>query len=302
MKLSQEEISNIISKQFGSESFRIQEISSGVMTFKYQIQIGDEYFILRVYPLGRQHIAIKEFEILNDSYNRGCKVPQPLFMEVKGSLAYIIYEMLPGKALSNSFDNLPSKDQLALSKDIVSNIHALSKIQYQGFGGVGENETLYSSWKEFLQIVITNGKGYLDHSNILDSYTKSRLNYFMTSTVDSLDHKIPSLVWSDFSVGNIIIDKNRLAGLIDFEGCMLGDPVLALGYLYAIEGESNFFLSIRESFAKYFKIESSIITFYSFVRFYRLLKYVNQPLPTGAKRENVLEYFKGLKSSLQSLN
>ena len=98
----------------------------------------------------------------------------------------------------------------------------------------------------------------------------------------------PSLVWGDLSMSNIIVKSDgTLAGFIDFEGLITGDPLFGLGHLIAHEQETDF---VNRLFRLYGVGDRRRVDFYAVLRYCRLLPYCDQKLPNGTDRIPIGQY------------
>jgi aminoglycoside phosphotransferase (APT) family kinase protein len=138
----------------------------------------------------------------------------------------------------------------------------------------------------------------LTEADILANMQVTTIHNYLLNCLETLPNSPDGIVWSDMSQENIIIRNKELAGFIDFEGCFYGDQLLSLGYLFAREGESDFFTHIEKQLRSYINTEKRYIYFYAFLRLLRISQYLSQPLPAGRKRTPVLEYFKGIRIAL----
>ncbi|KAB1159466.1 phosphotransferase [Tenacibaculum aiptasiae] len=281
-----------------------KELEKGVMTTKYVLTgfegSNEKKFIVRVFPKGREFIMKYEPKILQEAHEKKIKVPKLIGSSNEypvSNLSYIIYEYLPGRPLNEIYDNLNKKDKNIIISEIVDNIFNLSKIKCNNFGPL-ENELTakHNCWEEFLIDSYKNSEIYLTNNKELKNDLLKHYNFSLIKGNNNKE-KLNNLVWLDFHPENIIInDLNRLEGFIDFEEVISGDLKMALGYLYAREGSSDFF---NEVYKEYLKKDNTItikkIEEYSFIRICRIAPYLNLDLPSGKKRDPLLNVFKGIK-------
>jgi aminoglycoside phosphotransferase (APT) family kinase protein len=276
------------------------EIHQGAMNFSYEIARDDKNYILKAYPPARYNIAGREFDLLKKAaFVLPYQIPQVCFYGGFNNFSYIIYEKIPGNALV--FDLLNDQNKEIISSRIVNNLTRLFEMKFDRFGSLCEEEPTFSSWKEFLLENIRIGMVELKQANIFDIKQFDQLEKFMTGCLYEWKEIQYGFVWSDFSQDNIIINNNELAGFIDFESCFYGDLLLSLGYLFAREGESKFFLSIEKQLRTLVNIDRSCIYFYAFLRLLRISKYLLQPLSNGKPRAPVWDYFKGVSTAMDAI-
>lgn len=276
----------IINKYF-KNAYNVYEINRGVMNFKFHFSSDCRDYILRCYPKGREHLAELEFKYLNLFISKGIKAPIVRFYSSEYP-GYIIYEKIKGVCLSDAFESLSPSSQINLCNEITENYKEISYIKTSGCGVMLNYDSfIFDNWKDFLLYEIDKSLRYLD--NIKSEFNITVLKKYLEQFISKYLVEKKFLVWSDFHPDNIIVsNEGKLAGFIDFEGLIGGDPLLGLGYLQAKEYNSVFFKLIYSSY----NISSckEIIDFYSIVRYLRLVIYERLNLPNGTIRTPVKKF------------
>lgn len=269
-------------KQIKVDSIRF--ITQGVMTDKYHVHCGSEEYIVRCYPPSREWLAETEFRYLQ--LLRACQVlvPRPIFYQMEG-IPLLLYERLQGDTLRNRYNTIPQMERQRLLDEIVDNYQKVSRVSTLGAGrSKGYDSWTNATWIEFLDCEIGKTRDVALQTND----TK------VVKVCDGMQAFLPriseikQLVWSDFSMDNIIISPNgHLAGFIDWEGLMAGDPLLGVGYLLAHETTT-----FAEDIMKYpeYKKHRQIINFYAVLRYIRLYPYLKEALPNGTPRDPIENY------------
>ena len=299
MKLLSPEITQIIYKHFHKQPSYIKKINQGVMAHKYLFEVDGTMYVLRIYPKSNKNDTKLEFELINQLLSIGCKVPNAVAYYCELEESYLIYQFLEGESLAHVYKSLPIEVISVIVKDVFDNITQVSNFTLNYFGNVCKPGNKYSAWKDFLEDSIEYGLPYLMKNDQFETATVSRIKRFMKQQLKTINVKVPSLAWSDLSMNNMIILDNRLSGFIDFEGCIAGDPILPLGYLYLVDGESSFYSALHEYYQEKYEFSNAIVLFYSFLRLLRIAPFLTEPLPTGLKRKPVFTYFKGLQDSIR---
>ncbi len=294
MHIDNTTIGEIIFDQFQEYPAAIDKIEMGVMTFKYKVKVKNINYILRIYPPENTTRVDKEFKIMRSLFTGGCKVPEPIAYNDASLTRYLFYKFIEGQPLLDLMPSLTAATVNRIAGGIIENIVCFSKNEVQGFGFLLTGEGPRSSWPFFLLDAVDRGALYLSNIKELDGLTINMLLNFARNQINHIHIERPCLIWSDFSPGNIIINHHQLAGFVDFEGCVSGDPVMALGYLFAIEGHSDFFEAVMLNYKKYFDVSYERIIFYTIIRLFRLSKYFTDTFPTGIKRDPLMDYFKGM--------
>ena len=301
----EQELTSILenSTELSFDSYR--KIEEGVMTDKY-IVVGrkgengiKEKFIVRFYPKGREHIIKYEPEVLKEATKQNIKVPKLVGTSIEhplGDLNYIIYEYLPGRPLNEVFDKIDEEKKEKLIENIVANLIMLSKIKCSKYGPLEKGlEGKYDTWNSFMLEACSTGKPLLKkHSDLKDSII-SKFEAAILKRNNRVDGN-NGLVWLDFHPENIIVnDDNELEGFIDFEEMVSGELNMAIGYLYARDGSSEFYQKIYNEYIKTNELLIEEIEEYSILRLLRIAPYLNTELPSGKKRDTLLKVFSGTK-------
>ena len=287
---------------------RVQHIAQGVMTHKFLVEFfEDTDLIVRFYPKNRSHVVNYEPDLLRRCSTAGLRVPEVLFDSREGprsKLEYVVYRKIEGHTLSDRLEQLPESPRHDLSAEIRYELVKLSKITMSGFGELKDGRhACHESWQAFVDESVAEGFEALRRYTILEK-----------SEVDDLEHVVPSVelvwdgstgecTWSDISPSNILVDDmGRLTGLIDFEGTLVGDPLLLVGYCYAAFAEKPFFDLINEGRSEPLSdVDWIQVQFYAILRVLRLAKYAHKPLPVGYPRSSMNRLFPGVNRSIESL-
>lgn len=281
MFTDKEQISQYITSR-GYVVNRIDFIDKGVMTDKYLVVSSGKRYIARCYPTGREWLAKVEFLYLNFFQPLGIKTPKPVFYG--DAPALLFYEEIEGLSLDEVYEAISDEEKDSLCREILENYNKICKIETSGFGRItGYNKWSHTTWTDFINETVDTGYEVLrrDNHTVACDYIQDMRN----STSDYCHFK-KSLVWSDFSKENIIVTHDHhLAGFVDLEGLIAGDPALGIGYLKAHD-ETDFAKRIIE--IGYY--DSDRTDFYAVHRYLGLLPYQEQALPNGAERTPIEEF------------
>jgi aminoglycoside phosphotransferase (APT) family kinase protein len=299
MSYNKEDIALIFQTHFHESVVSINEIKGGAMTFKYEVSLPKQKYIIKIYPPSRAFVASKEFYILNKAAAYPIKMPCVCFTGMLEDSSCLIYEKIQGQVLN--FSALGSKDKERIATQVAENFSGLRQVRFARYGSLTEDEPLFDTWKAFLSHNIKHGIDNLIKADVLDNIQVAAIHNYLLHCLERFPNFPDGIVWSDMSQENIIIRNKELAGFIDFEGCFYGDQSLSLGYLFAREGESDFFTHIRKQLQPYINTEKRYIYFYAFLRLLRISQYLSLPLPAGRQRTPVLEFFKGVRLALDEI-
>ncbi|MFN0021475.1 MAG: phosphotransferase family protein [Pirellulaceae bacterium] len=283
----------------------VERIPIGVMTHKFVVRLAEGHrYIVRFYPQARSFVVDYEPDLLRRCGEAGIPVPRVVVDSRTGppaALAYVAYRMVPGVNLEGRLEFLDRSQRQAIARQLVECFTRMSTLSFEGYGELRDGYHAHcSTWKSFVHDAYHEGLAAVQKGNLLEQDLVAKLvdigrQLDRFSTSDSR-----TLLWGDVRPQNILVDAgDRFACLLDFEGCLAGDPLLSLGFGYAALGDQPFFADCAEYWPG--KIDWQQLYFYSVLRLLRIAKYAHMPLPTGRSREGLREVLPGFKSALDAL-
>jgi aminoglycoside phosphotransferase (APT) family kinase protein len=284
-------------------------IKWGVMTFKCLVETQDgRRIVVRFYPETRESVVACEPDLLRRCRLAGLPVPIVLTDSrtgPKAPLAYVAYQLIEGHMLSAKLPGLDAVQQRVLAREIVDCISLFQKIPFDGYGELVTSDTARdSSWRAFVTRSVDAGLAATTRNSLLDPAAILTLN-ILGDRIKSLSIDGDSaLVWGDINFDNILVDDaGRLAGLIDFESCLAGDPVATLGYCIAAQGFEPMCFELLDAWSRPMAgdLRHRILS-YVILRGLRLASYAHRPLPTGHPRDPLDQIFPGLMPAIAELS
>jgi aminoglycoside phosphotransferase (APT) family kinase protein len=283
-------------------------ILRGFMTFKYLVEtIDQERFIVRFYPPGREAVLNCEPDLLAHCRRSGLPVPVVVADARTGpraTLAYVVYRVIEGTTLSEALPHLTAPQGQVLASELATCLFELRQVKLNGYGEMITGDSAADpSWREFVKRSFETGVASLEQSRLIDSSSLLRLRQFVDRTRCDVEWQSCQLVWGDISFANIIVDSSgHLAGLIDFESCLSGDPLATLGYCFACHGDHPFWETLVHRWPQKFDDAGrERILLYALLRGLRLAPYLGCPLPTGRRRDPLFEIFPGVELAIKRL-
>lgn len=152
------------------------------------------------------------------------KIPEPIAMG-KPSKDYpwnwSIYKWIEGKSANTL--NVNEKDLENIAKQVAQFLNELHKIDTAGAPSPGKHNFYrggdLSVYDKETRSAIEKLKTFISAENVLKVWEKA---------LGSAWNKNPIWIHGDLSAGNILIQNNRLVGIIDFGGTAVGDPACDL--------------------------------------------------------------------------
>ncbi|MBW6411497.1 phosphotransferase family protein [Clostridium weizhouense] len=207
-------------------------------------------YILKITNLNKKYI-LKIFPELNWDYEKENnllkllkdKVPvQNIYCILKSSIInnrrFGLYEYIEGQTLGQAIKNGYVIDEEFI-KEVAKALATIHKFKFNSIGKfndkleVVENlPSLYTWYDNFMDINFKNRLG----QDVVDRIKNIVKNNFQV--LIDLDKDI-SLVHGDFQGTNILINNNKLAGIIDWEFSMAGHALADIGQLFRYENYFN---------------------------------------------------------------
>ena len=227
----------------------IQQFPSGHSNLTYLVRAGAREYVLRRPPYGSRvktaHDMGREYRVLSKLHVAYPLAPEPLIHcddeSVLGAPFYVmrrVHGLILRKDLPHGLE-LDALQVSALHRELVDRLVELHAIDFSaiGLGDLGKPE------------------GYVERQirGWTERYAGSRTDEI--AAVDQLGRWLaeripadgaPSLIHNDFKLDNLVLDRDdptRIIGVLDWEMCTIGDPLMDLATSMAYwnePGDPNF--------------------------------------------------------------
>jgi aminoglycoside phosphotransferase (APT) family kinase protein len=171
---------------------------------------------------------VEEFELLNALAAAGLQSPKPLWREADPSYAgrpFLLFPQYPGAAIFGDYE-APEAERRAVCHDVARLMARLHALDPYALGvaprdGASPQEVV----RQYVRFWRDKWRRRQVHPSII-----------LETAFDWLERNAPaslprvSLIHSDISFRNTLIDQGRLSVLLDWEFWHLGDPMEDLGY------------------------------------------------------------------------
>ncbi len=219
----------------GEASLELAQFRAGYSNLTYLLRLGDEDLVLRRPPFGNQiksgHDMHREYRVLSKLAPAWPKAPAPIaYCEDEGILGAPFYVMrrLHGIILRRQLPKgmrLDPAQARALSQSLIDGLAELHAIDYAaaGLADLGRPE------------------GYVQRQveGWTKRYAKAQTDEHagIEAAAKWLADRIPAevdatLIHNDYKFDNVVLDPEdptRIIGVLDWEMCTLGDPLMDLG-------------------------------------------------------------------------
>lgn len=300
---------SVVANLMGSAIHTSECIQRGMMTFKCRVQTerGDDVMV-RFYPAGRSSVVHQEPDLLIRCQEAGLPVPKLLGDSRTGPPApfsYLVYFRISGETLADRLPLLDDKQCQCLAADLTKHLHRLQEVKLQGAGelvsGTAGHDT---AWSTFVEHSMNVGLESIRQHALLAPSLLSTLERAVRAGPPAAASVTGRLVWGDINFENILVTKQgAVAGLIDFEGCLSGDPVATLGYCQAVHGPEPFFHMLLRAWSDAeSNLDHAQVAWYTLLRALRLARYAHLALPTGRPRDPLIQIVPGIVSAINILD
>ena len=300
---------DVVSGLTGAHVVSSEEIRRGYMNFKCRVrtEAGDDVMV-RFYPRARSALVNFEPDLVARCHRAGIPVAQCIGDSRTGPpapFAYMAYRRIEGETLTDRMSSLGSSQAHSLAKELVHCLHGLGAVEFDGVGDLMSGTTANAaSWETFVEDAMSLGLDSVHRHRLLAPQILSDLEQVVRrGPPPERQQSAARMVWGDINFENILVASDgTLAGLIDFEGSLSGDPMATLGYALAAQGPSSFLGNVIATWPGFdAACDHAVVAWYGLLRAMRLAPYAHLPLPTGLPRDPLVKIFPGLTSAIETL-
>jgi aminoglycoside phosphotransferase (APT) family kinase protein len=298
----------ICRKHLGGGVYTVAPLKQGMMNHMFRVGTDLGYaVVVRIYPGSRAKVAVYEPEMVRRLRAAGMAVPEVIAHENgDGSAfsAYMLYRYIPGETLALRESSLGGREIRELAAALVIQLRLMADCSVTGFGGLIAADAADdpSPW-DFFQRSVRGGVAAASDSGVLDTAAIDRLERILMRCESDVSKFNGSLAWGDLAPSNILLDeRNRFAGLVDFESSFVFDRALSAGYFYAVNPDHPLLTAlITESASEGFEIDPYRTKLCAVLRLARVAKYAHRGLPSGALQRSMSEMLPGAMRALHEL-
>ena len=216
-------------------NFQYEQFKVGRSNITFKIFDNKNSYVLRRPPYGNKlesaHNMSREYKIIDELSKNNLKVPKPIFLYTEKDITeddFYIMEYVEGKTIS---DNIEAKLLSSDEKQTISNSFIETIADIHNFDVV--NSKLNDLGKH---------EGYVERQ--LNRWTK-QFEAQKVREIEDLDfatemlfQNIPkqqkiSIVHGDYRLDNVRVNNGKVAAVVDWELCTIGDPLADLGTIIA---------------------------------------------------------------------
>jgi len=233
-----EDVCRIVEGALGRGAVSVSPLTAGQCNALYAVTLSDgERCVLKVAPAGEVRLRRGEAWLMKTeiaamgiaSRLPGVPVPRVLFADDSRTVCsapYFIMEYAPGHPAADDRQNWTPGEKDAWYRRFGEMIRRISAAENDSFGIVASGRTfgtLYDFVGDLLGMILRDLTDFrvdtgAEAEAVLTRYPRDRAAF------DGV--KVPRLVHYDFWENNVMIEGERITGLIDWERALWGDPLM----------------------------------------------------------------------------
>ncbi|MFS0883029.1 aminoglycoside phosphotransferase family protein [Metabacillus niabensis] len=197
------------------EVIEIKKGFSADEKFLIHMQDGNNKLLLRMFHLEELELKKTEYSILERMQDYQVTCSQPLSIGVVGNRGYLLTSYIEGKDAEDEISKYSEQDQFTIGIEAgkeLRKMHQLSAPEH------------ISSWYS---------RKVEKHKKYIDAYLASEVKVkndekimkFIDENIHLMKQRPNLFQHDDFTLGNIIVNNKKFAGVIDFNRYDWGDPI-----------------------------------------------------------------------------
>lgn len=145
---------------------------------------------------------------------------------------YMLIECLPGKTMQALWPIKPALDSILIEQtgELLAKIHSIKTKQFGFFDNqLAKKKQLvgiHSQWSDHILAALDSNLDYLFKTKVisLKQVNQAKKVFSINQALMHLNQAF--LIQNDLADWNLMVDKNKISGMIDWDECHSGDPVM----------------------------------------------------------------------------
>ena len=215
--------------------FTFEQFKVGRSNITYKIEDTKNIYVLRRPPFGEKlesaHNMQREFKILKELYKYGIKVPKPIFLCSDRTISdedFYVMEYIGGETIS---DNVIASKYSSNEKRSITTSFVKSLVELHDFDVLNSDLSDLGKHEKYVERQIQRWSKQFNSQKIRDIDDLDLATKILIETLPT-QQKV-SIVHGDYRLDNVRIENNKVAAILDWELCTLGDPLADLGTIIA---------------------------------------------------------------------
>ena len=192
--------------------------------------------------------VVDEYSLIESVYASGVCAPKPFALDssdkVFGS-PFILMEKMPGECLGHMY-NIPDMHSVPLVTDIAEKLAAVHHIPLKKLGSDINGANSRSSDMALEWITASEAAW---KATTLPSTAFTMAFEWLRCHADLYDSSPRALVHGDYGLNNLLIEGDRVTGILDWEHAHIGNPAYDLGYFHPMAAALASWPSFLDAYA-----------------------------------------------------
>jgi len=213
-----------IEKDFLKKPDKVEAMGRGEISQAYSFEIGRNKLVFRI---SKQGLGFAKEMVIYNNFSKLRKIlPKTFYFGKFGNNGFYSITQRCSGILLDDLDDNGLNGIMSKFVELVHSFHLIDTKKSTGFGDIDEKGNgMFSSWKEYL----------LNQKQIDSPYWTEKEYLFYKGKLDASIEKIPSnrsIIHGDLGFNNVLVNKGKITGIIDWSDVKYGDFVYDIAYLY----------------------------------------------------------------------
>ncbi|MFD2702959.1 phosphotransferase family protein [Paenibacillus shunpengii] len=240
LKLNRTEIERICSVTFpNTGKLKLaEELTEGWANSAYLITLEDDTKVVAKIAAStdsfmryERNLMRAEVEVLRLLESSGFPIaPRVIYHDATKSIIeseYFLMSYIPGQSLNKIKNELSESTLTEIYQQLGAYNREMNEIKGDGFGYYAQEERRKSTWREAFFLMLDDHFADAEERGVQLPVPGTEMRAAMYRLADALDEVTePRLIIWDLWDGNVMIESNKISGLIDFERAFWGDPLM----------------------------------------------------------------------------
>ena len=216
-------------------NFQYEQFKVGRSNITFKIFDDNNSYVLRRPPYGNKlesaHNMSREYKIIDELSKNNLKVPKPIFLYTEKDITeddFYIMEYVEGKTIS---DNIEAKLLSSDEKQTISNSFIETIADIHNFDVVNSKLTDLGKHEGYVERQLNRWTKQFEAQKVREI---EELDFATEMLIQNIpkQQKI-SIVHGDYRLDNVRVNNGKVAAVVDWELCTIGDPLADLGTIIA---------------------------------------------------------------------
>jgi len=216
-------------------NFQYEQFKVGRSNITFKIFDDKNSYVLRRPPYGNKlesaHNMSREYKIIDELSKNNLKVPKPIFLYTEKDITeddFYIMEYVEGKTIS---DNIEAKLLSSDEKQTISNSFIETIADIHNFDVVNSKLTDLGKHEGYVERQLNRWTKQFEAQKVREI---EELDFATEMLIQNIpkQQKI-SIVHGDYRLDNVRVNNGKVAAVVDWELCTIGDPLADLGTIIA---------------------------------------------------------------------